>query len=336
MDHGLTGTPRLAGTICHNMEARMSSDASELLTPDDLEEADLLLMSGNTRLPLGDLIGRPWLKWPKIPISKLIRWLDGGSYSHATIVSVGDGGQILAWDHGENWRLGPRPLGDATKGTLRCDVFRFAPRRDNPKRFPTNVIVGPLDNYIGNDYGMRVLLVVGILAVIRRSPKREFWREVLFVVLEQMFRILDLHWDEDLDGEPLICTAVPGLAHHLGGQAMSDDGYELEIKLGRGGAEDILTASNDPHAASRMRLRRRLEQAAPSLSRAFESLDAEIWRTRASEVDMWRKIGSVVPPNFVGVSDLEFSRSLYHVGQLELPARASKPANRRPRSKRVV
>ena len=63
------------------------------MDPRELQDGDVLMMLG-----MGDFHG--------IPIPWLIRFLDGGAYSHSAMVTL-EAAEPMVWDHSKEWKLAP-------------------------------------------------------------------------------------------------------------------------------------------------------------------------------------------------------------------------------------
>jgi hypothetical protein len=285
-----------------------------VLAPDALRDGDVLLMLGvgSSRIPP--------LPFP-VPVSWLIRKLDGGAYSHATIVTweppeAGARTEPRVWDHSRDWALGPVPLADALQGHAWCHVARFEKdgRGLDDPRFPRDRVPAALRPHAGEPYDKLLLILAGVVALLARMPADPTLRRVLREVLDRIVTALEWALDHrDIRTHAFVCTAVPCVAFWQACHEVPHD-YALEVDL-----ERRRTPAPEPDPAWEA-MRERLREV---LTRVYPDLDAQLasWRTTVFGGNAhWVPAGSRgLPVNLVSPSDLEFSRTLVRVGKLAVP-----------------
>jgi hypothetical protein len=275
----------------------------------ELRDGDVLLMLGEG--------------WPKIhgiplPVSWLIRLLDGGAYSHAAVVSwEGAPRAPRVWDHSAAWRLGPVPVARAIAEHAYCHVYRFekgGEPLDGPD-YPSRALVAALRGHANDPYDMALLLMAGVVALISRTPESETERRLLRLALTALVEVLE--WvigHADIRGRALVCTAVAGVSFWEARPVDPSKRFALEADLDR--RRDTAPAVVDPDwDAVIARIRRALAQLWPSFEAELAARQAALDANAR-----WVEIGSVdLPVNLVAPSDLELSRTLRRVAKLAVP-----------------
>jgi len=275
-----------------------------VIPPGDLEDGDVLMMLGRGWVPVA--------KGIRLPVSWLIRALDGGAYSHSAMVSIVDG-EPRVWDHSDDWALAPVSLEKGIRRHRWCHVYRLTKHGEHvgSHRYPAAPIVDVLNAHRGDPYDKVLLLMAGVVAVVSRMPENPALRETARVLLDGA--VVAINWlldHKDIRTEMLICTAVTGTSYWQAVNEVPRD-YSLEADIqrrgGRGGDEAW---------------ERTIAKLREALGRVWPDLPAELdqyRRTLASNAH-WVEIGSpLLPVNLVSPSDLEFSRTLERVGRLEIP-----------------
>ncbi len=275
------------------------------MTPSELEDGDVLMLAGYGWSKIS--------KYVRLPVSWLIRVLDGGSYSHATIVTVKDG-VPLAWDHGgKDLELNPRPLDDSLKGHLWCHVYRMCKHGEHlgSDRYPAQPVVDALGAHRGDKYDIGLLVLAGIVAVISRMPADPKLRALARRGLILLVAALEWYIEhKDVRGGMLICCAVPGLSYWQALNELPHD-YALQADLERHHVGD----GDEEWLALIEQIRGLLTQIWPEVPEQI----SQYQRTLASNAE-WVDIGGTsLPVNFVSPSDLECSHTLERVGRLEIP-----------------
>jgi hypothetical protein len=275
-----------------------------IIAPGALQDGDVLMMLGRGWVPVAKRI--------RLPVSWLIRVLDGGAYSHCAIVTIVDG-EPRVWDHSDEWALSPVSLEKGIREHRWCHVYRLSKHGEHvgSRRYPAAPIVGVLNAHRGDPYDKRLLLMAGIVAVVSRMPESPVLREAVRRGLDAA--VVAINWlldHKDIRAEMLICTAVTGTAYW---QAVNDVPRDYALEA------DIQRRGRPGGDAAWERTIAKLEEA---LGRVWPDLPAELehyQRTLAGNAH-WVEIGSpLLPVNLVSPSDLEFSRTLERVGRLEIP-----------------
>ncbi len=275
------------------------------MDPSELKDGDVLMLAGYGWSQVSQHI--------RLPVSWLIRVLDGGSYSHATIVSVRDG-EPLAWNHGgEALELNPGPLDAALRHHLWCHVYRMCKHGEHvgSNRYPPEPIVSALEAHRGDRYDIGLLVLAGIVAVISRMPQNPRLRAYARIGLIMLVRALEWYIEhKDVRGGMLICCAVPGLAYWQALNQTPND-YALQADLERHQVGD----GDEEWQAQVMKIRDLLTQIWPDAPEQISTYE----KTLAANAD-WVDIGSNrLPVNFVSPMDLETSHTLERVGRLVIP-----------------
>lgn len=277
-----------------------------VIPPEGLRDGDVLMMLGEGWVPV--------YKDYELPISWLIRVMDGGSYSHSAMVSI-VAGEPRVWDHSQDWKLGPVSLHDGIKKHRWCHVYRMTKHGESvgSQRYPAAPIVEVLNAHRGDPYDKALLLMAGIVAVISRMPKDPDLRDKMRLALE--VAVAAINWlvdNKDIRAGMLVCTAVTGMAYwQARNEAPHDYALEADIQRRRQPGGD------DPEWQQTMAdLKKALRRVWPDLPAELETYR----RTLASNAH-WVEIGGpLLPVNLVSPSDLEFSRTLEPpVGRLEIP-----------------
>lgn len=275
------------------------------MDPAELRDGDVLMLAGYGWSQIN--------KYIRLPVSWLIRVLDGGSYSHATIVTI-EGGEPMAWNHGgKKLELSPGPLDPALKGHLWCHVYRMCKHGEHlgSDRYPAKPVVDALGAHRGDRYDIGLLVLAGIVAVISRVPKDPDVRALARKGLILLVAALEWYIEhKDVRGGMLICCAVPGLSYWDAVHELAHD-YALQADLERhhvGDGDEEWQALVDQIR----QLLARIWPDTPELIRTYE-------QTLAANAD-WVDIGSSsLPVNFVSPLDLESSHTLERVGRLVIP-----------------
>jgi len=304
-----------------------------LLPREALRDGDVLLMLGVGSAEI------PPLPFP-VPISWIIRFLDGGAYSHASIVTweEPDAGGVRApraWDHSRDWALGPVSLDAALADHAWCHVYRFEKEGQglDAPRFPRDRVPRALRPHAGEPYDKLLLVFAGVVALLSRMPRDRWVRAALRIALDAVVVALEWYLDRhDIRRNALVCTAVPCIAFWESLFEVPHD-YALEVDLERRRAlaspEERPGGERDPDWDATMERLRRV------LARVYPDLDAQLaaWReTVFARNAHWVPAGSPgLPVNLVTPSDLEFSRTLHRVGRLAIPEPREGPP-REPRA----
>lgn len=275
------------------------------MDPSELKDGDVLMLAGYGWSQINRYI--------RLPVSWLIRVLDGGSYSHATIVTLREG-EPLAWNHGgEALELSPGPLDAALKHHLWCHVYRMCKNGEHlgSDRYPPQPLVNALDAHRGDKYDIGLLVLAGIVAVISRMPKDPDLRALARKGLILLVAALEWYIEhKDVRGGMLICCAVPGLCYWEAQNEIPHD-YALEADLERHQVGD----GDEEWQALVTRIRALLAEIWPD---APEQISA-YQQTLAANAQ-WVDIGGAsLPVNFVSPLDLETSHTLERVGRLVIP-----------------
>ena len=311
-----------ASELAKELERRVAADFATASDPypdlptipeSELRDGDVLLM-----------LGEGWAKihGVPIPVSWLIRLLDGGAYSHGAVVTR-EAGEPRVWDHSTGGdaetigRLAPVPLASALKEHAYCHVYRFFKNGeplDGPD-YPSGAVTAALRGHRGDPYDMTLLAMAGIVALISRIPDDAVLRAVLRFALGQLASALEwLIAHVDVRRGALVCTAVVGVS--FWDSAPEDPSHrfalEADLERRRSGAAPLA----DPEwEALLARIRRALAQ-------LWTSLPAEL-AARASALAsnaLWVEIGGPsLAVNLVAPSDLENSRTLRRVAKLAIP-----------------
>lgn len=287
-----------------------------VLPQSGLRDGDVLLMLGTGWSPVPPL---PF----ELPVSWLIRTLDGGAYSHAAIVTweppeSGGPAEPRVWDHSGDWSLGTVPVDEALEDHAWCHVYRFEKdgERLGSPRFPRARVPEALRPHRGDPYDKKLLLFAGLVALLSRMPSEPWVRRCARVALDAVVFVLELLLDdEDIREGALVCTAVPGVSFWEAREDAPHD-YALEVDVERRrGLEPVA----DPEWEATMERLRRV------LRRVYPDLDAELaaWRATVFAGNAhWVPVGSdALPVNLVSPSDLEHSHTLRRVAKLAVPGR---------------
>lgn len=281
-----------------------------VIEPGDLRDGDVLMMLGEGWVTVYEHHGRKY----KLPVSWLIRVLDGGAYSHSAMVSIVDG-EPKVWDHSQDWQLGPVSLRDGIRKHRWCHVYRMTKHGAGvgSHRYPAAPIVDALQAHAGDPYDKALLLMAGVVAVISRMPEEARLREVLRLALE--IAVAAINWladHKDIRAGMLVCTAVTGMAFWQARNEVPHD-YALQADMQRRRQPEPV----DP------KWERTIADLKQALGRVWPELPAEleIYRQTLASNAQWVDIGGpLLPVNLVSPSDLEFSRTLMPpVGRLEIP-----------------
>ena len=271
-----------------------------VIPPEALTDGDVLMMLGQ-----GTYHG--------IPVSWLIRALDGGAYSHSAVVSLIDGLPHV-WDHSEGMKLAPVSLDDGIRNHAWCHVYRLSKHGETTgsARYPTGPLVKVLESHCGDPYDMGLLIMAGVVAVLSRRPEDPGLRELARLGLEALIAAIAWLLDhKDIRSGMLICTAVTGLTYWSAVNETPHD-YALEVDIQRRGPTDADADWDDT-----------IERLKALLARVWPDFpeDEARWRQTLASNAHWVDVGgTLLPVNMVSPSDLEFSRTLQRVGRLEIPA----------------
>lgn len=270
-----------------------------LMPPDALKDGDVLMMLGQ-----GTYHG--------IPVSWLIRALDGGAYSHSAVVSLIDG-EPRVWDHSDDMQLAPVSLNQGIRHHAWCHVYRFTKHGEpvGSDRYPSAPIVEVLEGHRGDPYDMGLLIMAGVVAVLSRRPEDPVLRELARLGLEALIGAITWLLDhKDIRSGMLICTAVTGLSYWSALNQTPHD-YALEVDIQRRGP----TAADDDWDDAIDRLKALLARVWPEFPE-----DEARWQQALASNAHWVEVGGrFLPVNMVSPSDLEFSRTLERVGKLKIP-----------------
>jgi hypothetical protein len=275
----------------------------------ELRDGDVLLMLGE---------GWPKIHGIPVPVSWLIRMLDGGAYSHAALVTwEGEPRAPRVWDHSTDWKLGPVPVARAIAEHTYCHVYRFEKNGEplGGPDFPSGAVVSALRGHANDPYDMALLILAGVVAVISRTPESETERRLLRLALTVLVEVLE--WvigHVDVRGGALVCTGVVGISFWEAQPVDPTKRFALEADLDR--RRETTPAVVDPDwDAVIERIRRALAQLWPTF-------EAELAARRAAldSNARWVEIGSPeLPVNLVAPSDLEHARTLRRVAKLSIP-----------------
>lgn len=284
-----------------------------LMRPDELRDGDVLMMLG---------VGWTTIetKWGKIklPVSWMIRYLDGGAYSHSAVVSL-DGGVPKVWDHSKDWVLHPVPLDAAIAGHAWCHVYRLHKHDETvgSGRYPAPPLVHQLRFHEGNPYDIYRLVIAGIITVLSARPKNPLMRDLARRALIMLTKILTELWKHGkFDDRMLVCTAVAGVSYWKADNGTPHD-YALQADLERRRRRLAMAGADDADWDKAVAGMRDL------LNRIYGDFDDQVAglerALRAGNAD-WVDIGSrELPATLVSPADLEFSHTLKVVGHLDIP-----------------
>lgn len=281
-----------------------------IIPPEDLRDGDVLMMLGKGWSTVYEHDGKEY----KLPVSWLIRVLDGGAYSHSAMVSIVDG-EPKVWDHSQDWKLGPVSLHHGIKDHRWCHVYRMTKHGEavGSQRYPAGPVVDVLKAHMDDPYDKALLLMAGIVAIISRMPEDPGLRERLRLALE--VAVAAINWlvdHKDIRAGMLVCTAVTGLSFWQPLNKEPHD-YALEADLQR----RRQPGGDDP------KWEQTIAELQKALGRVWPDLPAELatYRQTLASNAHWVDIGGpLLPVNLVSPSDLEFSRTLQPpVGRLEIP-----------------
>lgn len=279
--------------------------ALPVMPPEALRDGDVLMMLGQGLSRVGHM---------RLPVSWLIRALDGGAYSHSAVVSIIDG-EPKVWDHSDDWLLGPVSLDDGIRSHAWCHVYRLFKHGEHAgsSRYPCPPIVEVLNERRGDRYDTTLLLMAAVVAVVSRMPDDSRVRERVRLALEAAVTVINWYLDRhDIRSAMLICTAVTGLSYWKAVNATPHD-YALEVDIQRRGAVD-------DHGSEDWK--RTIAKVKAALSRVWPDFPDDLARFRKTQASNahWVEVGGpLLPVNLVSPSDLEFSRTLERVGRLDIP-----------------
>lgn len=265
----------------------MTKNVTHLLRESELRPGDVLLSLGDA--------------WE----SRLIRWLDGGHYSHAGLY---DGeGVIMSGVNG----IERRPLYTA-------DVYRFqhegVPAGDGT--LDPQVLVDQARIYleVPNRYGYTTLYMVGLLMIMRRLA-HPAWRRVLVEVLGGILlaRIKEA-MERDLP-TGVIAVTCSELVTRVFCNARQVSGEPWDILIELDGRHDW--PSWPPTSGRFERLMQEMEEV---LAQANPRLPEQVSRARFAAQGSPNQVvvagGPLAPACFVSPGDLEHSRSFAQVGRV--------------------
>ncbi len=279
--------------------------ALPVMPPEALRDGDVLMMLGQ---------GISWIGKLPVPVSLLIRALDGGAYSHSAVVSIIDG-EPKVWDHSEDWLLGPVSLHDGIRKHAWCHVYRLFKdgKHAGSSRYPYAPIAKALAERQGDAYDTKLLLMAAVVAVVSRIPADAWAREAARLALEAVVELINEYLDRhDIRSSMLICTAVTGLSYWSAVNATPHD-YALEVDIQRRGAV---------HDHGSEDWKRTIAKVKAALTRVWPDFPDDLARFRKTQASNahWVEVGGpLLPVNLVSPSDLEFSRTLKRVGRLRIP-----------------
>ncbi|MCC5886124.1 MAG: hypothetical protein JJT88_06775 [Gammaproteobacteria bacterium] len=279
--------------------------ALPVIPPEALRDGDVLMMLGQ---------GISWIGKLPVPVSLLIRALDGGAYSHSAVVSIIDG-EPKVWDHSDDWLLGPVSLRDGIRNHAWCHVYRLFKHGEHAgsSRYPCPPIVKVLNERRGDRYDTKLLLMAAVVAVVSRMPANPLAREAARVALDRAVELINAYLDrQDIRSNMLICTAVTGLAFWNAVNEEPHD-YALEVDIQRRGAGDDHGSEGWEETMAKVKA---------ALTRVWPDFPDELARFRKTQASnaSWVEVGGpLLPVNLVSPSDLEFSRTLERVGRLHIP-----------------
>jgi hypothetical protein len=280
-----------------------------LMQPDELRDGDVLMMFSTARTQIGPV---------KLPVSWLIRYLDGGAYSHSAVVTIKDGVPKV-WDHSAGWVLHPVPLDHGIADHEWCHVYRLDKHDETvgSRRYPAHPLVHVLGLREGDPYDIYRLVFSGIITVLSARPSDPRMRDLARRALIMLTRILTELWEQKkFDDRMLVCTAVAGLSYWTADNGTPHD-YALEANLERRRRQHAAAADGDADWDEAVAAMRDL------LNKVYGDFDAQVQRHQrelwGGNAD-WVEIGSAaLPATLVSPSDLEFSRTLRRVGHLAIP-----------------
>lgn len=277
----------------------------------ELRDGDVLLMLGE---------GWSTVHGVPLPVSWIIRALDGGAYSHAALVTwEGAPRAPRVWDHSAEWKLGPVPVARALADHAYCHVYRFDKDGEplGGPRYPSGPVVAALRGHVNDPYDAALLVMAGVVAVISRMPEGALERRLLRLALSALVEVLE--WvigHVDVRGGALVCTGVVGISFWEARPAVPGARFALEADLDRRRA-DAPSGADPEWDATIERIRRALERLWPSFRAQLAAREAAL----ASNTH-WVEIGSgALPVNLVAPSDLEHARTLRRVAKLAIPRR---------------
>ncbi len=279
--------------------------ALPVLPPEALRDGDVLMMLGQGFSRVGHM---------RLPVSWLIRALDGGAYSHSAVVSIIDG-EPKVWDHSDDWLLGPVSLRDGIRKHAWCHVYRLFKHGEHAgsSRYPCPPIVKVLNERRGDRYDTTLLLMAAVAAVVSRMPSDRRIRELARMALDKAVELINWYLDhKDIRSSMLICTAVTGLSYWDAVNATPHD-YALEVDIQRRGAGDDHGNRDWEEAMAKV---------SATLTRVWPDFPDDLARFRKTQASNahWVEVGGpLLPVNLVSPSDLEFSRTLERVGRLVIP-----------------
>jgi len=273
-----------------------------VMAPKKLRDGDVLMMLGEGWTDIGPV---------RLPVSWMIRALDGGAYSHSAMVTIIDR-EPRVWDHSDEWALSPVSLEKAIRGHKWCHVYRLSKHGEQvgSDRYPPAPIVKVLQEHKGDPYDKVLLLMAGVVAVISRMPQNPELREAIRLGLEGL--IFTIKWlldNHDIRKGMLICTAVTGMSYWGALNTVPHD-YALEVDIQRRQGD----AGDEDWQETIEELKQVLARMWPDFPDAVEQLE----RTMSGNA-AWVEVGGpLLPVNMVSPSDLEFSWTLQRVGRLEI------------------
>lgn len=279
-----------------------------VMSPDELKDGDMIMM-----------LGRGCYKC--IPISWLIRYLDGGAYSHSAMVSIIDG-QPMVWDHSPDkpddpMELHPVSYERGVRDHWWAHVYRFV-KDGQPigsDRFPRAPLVSVLESHRGDVYDIQALVIAGVIAILAKQPEDPFVRGIVRQALDFIAVVLKYLIDhEDLRKGMLTCTSVTGLTFWQALNKMEHD-YALLVDIERDRAH-IHNLNDQDWQATIQRIR-------DQLARLWEDLPEQLqhYEQLCQQNTKWVEVGgSQLPVNLVSPSDLEFSATFERVAKLPIPS----------------
>jgi hypothetical protein len=279
-----------------------------LMQPEELRDGDVLMMYSIARTRIGRI---------KLPLSWMIRYLDGGAYSHSAAVSIVDGAPKV-WDHSAGWVLHPVPLDAGISNHEWCHVYRLDKHQESvgSERYPAGPLVAALARREGDPYDKLRLVFAGIITVLSARPGDPEIRDYVRRGLIILTRILTELWEhKKFDNRMLVCTAVAGLSYWEADNGTPHD-YALEANLQRRRRHAAASDGDEQWDDAVARLRELLNRIYGDFDELLERRERELLAGNAD----WAEIGSpALPATLVSPSDLEFSRTLQRVGRLAIP-----------------
>lgn len=278
-----------------------------VLAPEKLQDGDVLMMLGEGWVDIGPI---------RLPVSWLIRVLDGGAYSHSAMVSIINC-EPHVWDHSDHWELSPVALKKGIKNHKWCHVYRLNKHGEQvgSNRYPPAPIVKILNEHRGNPYDKVLLLMAGVVAVISRMPENPELREAVRVGLDAL--VIAVNWlldQRDVRSGMLICTAVAGMSYwNAINEVAHDYALEVDIQRSRQGARD--SGGDEDWERTIVKLEHVLARIWPDFHGELKQLEQTL-ACNSRWVDVG---GALLPVNLVSPSDLEYSRTLTRIGRLEIP-----------------